>query len=500
MMPTDALTRGIELALDGKFGDALEIVHGPGETRKSSYKSLCVTSIVKIGLTQYSDALTYADEADKISYGNTAHNACRIMAYCGSNQLSKAESVLKDWRIKSADDPLARGEYGILLDESLKESAGNGKIDWDLMVKDGLTSDVKNQINSILLVLKSMEEDSDDLEGTNIEKGDRNKSNEIKLKGNVQYKSKNFQEALELYNEALKIDPSNTEVYNNIAAVYFELKDYNKCIEVCNEAVDISRRIMAEFRIIARSLSRMGKAYMKLEDYDNAVSCFNHSLTELRTDETFGLLKEAKKLKEEKDRLAYLDPQLSEKHREEGNACFRKGLYRDAITHYTEALKRNFNDPRIYSNRAACYIKLMAWREAEKDCDDALKLDPKFVRATIRKAQVLQAKREYIKALDLLNGVMEEDKEGVYLKEVAPIMGHIQEALREAQNSTDNSETLRNAMQNPEVQEIISNPVMQTVLKQITDDPKALDVHMKDPEIARKIRTLIAAGFIQVSH
>lgn len=52
-------------------------------------------------------------------------------------------------------------------------------------------------------------------------------------------------------------------------------------------------------------------------------------------------------------------------------------------------------------------------------------------------------------------------------------------------------------MKDPEVANIMQDPVMQSILQQAQQNPAALQEHMKNPEVFKKIQTLIAAGIIR---
>ncbi|WVQ82393.1 hypothetical protein IAT38_004521 [Cryptococcus sp. DSM 104549] len=319
----------------------------------------------------------------------------------------------------------------------------------------------------------------------------------IKAEGNVAYKSRKFDEAIELYSKAWEVYPKDVTFLTNLSAVYFEKGEYEKCIETCEKAVEEGRDLRADYKVIAKAFGRIGSAYSKLGDLANAIKFFGKSLTEHRTPDILTKLREAEKAKAEADRQAYIDPEKAEAAREEGNTAFKAGDFATAQKHYSEAIKRLPTDPRAYNNRAACYTKLMAFPEALKDADQAIKIDPTFIKAYIRKALVQEGMKELTQALETLQKATEADVEKKHTRELETNMAKILGELQTQRSTESDEQTYERAMRDPEVSEIMSDPIMRQILSDAQQNPRALNDHMKNPMIAQKIQKLINAGIIK---
>jgi stress-induced-phosphoprotein 1 len=59
-------------------------------------------------------------------------------------------------------------------------------------------------------------------------------------------------------------------------------------------------------------LGRIGSAYQKLNDMDNAIKYYGKSLAENRTADILTKLRECEQKKAENEKLAYIDPALSD--------------------------------------------------------------------------------------------------------------------------------------------------------------------------------------------
>jgi len=316
------------------------------------------------------------------------------------------------------------------------------------------------------------------------------KSIEAKDKGNAAYKKKDFDAAISFYDEAIGFDPTNIAFYTNKGAVYFEQGNYDDCIKTCEKAVEVGREHRADFKNIAKAFARIGTAYMKKDELEESLNYYNKSLSEHRNPDVVKKVQEIKKSIKEKERLAYINPELAIAEKDKGNALFKEGKYPDAITHYTEAIKRNPDDAKIFSNRAACYTKLMELGLALKDSEECIRLDPTFIKGYLRKGGILLGMKDPTKASVAYQKALEIDSNNA-----EALDGYRKSLMQES----DDPETIkRKAMSNPEVQQILADPSMQMILQQMSKDPNAAREHLKNPDVAAKIQKLMECGIVSM--
>jgi len=311
------------------------------------------------------------------------------------------------------------------------------------------------------------------------------------------YKAKKLDEATVHFQKAWDIWPKDITFLTNLAAAYFEHGEYDKCIEACDKAVDEGRSLRADYKLIAKALGRTGNAYAKKGDLPTAIKFYNKSLTEHRTPDVLAKLREAERTQAEAARLAYIDPEKAAQAREEGNELFHKGDFAGAVKAYTEAIKRAPDDPRGYNNRANAYTKLAALPEALKDTDEAIKVDPKFVKAYVRKSHVLFAMKDYTKAIEAIQRAADVDTEKKHEKEIRDQMTRCEMEMYNQRAGESEEETLQRAMRDPEIANIMGDPIMQSILQQAQANPAALQDHMKNPAVRNNIMKLINAGIIK---
>lgn len=164
--------------------------------------------------------------------------------------------------------------------------------------------------------------------------------------------------------------------HSNKAAVYFEMKKFEDCINCCDDAIKTTEGNPYDYIKLAKALARKGNALLSLKKFDESIAVFQKALLENNDHGIKMQLQKAQKTKKDEEAVAYINPEIAEQHRVKGNDLFKEAKYPQAIKEYEEGLKRDPKAVAIYSNRCATYIKLTEFMCALKDAEKCLEINP----------------------------------------------------------------------------------------------------------------------------
>lgn len=85
----------------------------------------------------------------------------------------------------------------------------------------------------------------------------------------------------------------------------------------------------------------------------------------------------------------------SEVMKEKGNAAYKGRQWNKAVSCYTEAIKLNGANATYFCNRAAAYLELGRFQQAEEDCTEAILIDKKNVKAYLRRGTARESLIRY---------------------------------------------------------------------------------------------------------
>lgn len=69
-----------------------------------------------------------------------------------------------------------------------------------------------------------------------------------------------------------------------------------------------------------------------------------------------------------------------------GNDLFKSERFTEACSAYGEGLRLDPSNSVLYCNRAACWFKLGQWEKSIEDSNQALRIQPNYTKALLRRA------------------------------------------------------------------------------------------------------------------
>ncbi|CAF0754743.1 unnamed protein product [Brachionus calyciflorus] len=192
-----------------------------------------------------------------------------------------------------------------------------------IKTKTGVNRSVINKYSDIGGKIQSNEAMSQDeflsaLEKDANERYERKKkatqeANELKEKGNEEFKCKNYEKAIEFYTEAIQKVKDIPVIYTNRAQSYNLIGKYDEAISDCNWALRIDEKC-------TKALIHKGKAYGHLKEFDKALEEFQNAknidpkITEIIDGKSLIKLSTKKKLSHQQEESAkiFLDKNKNE--------------------------------------------------------------------------------------------------------------------------------------------------------------------------------------------
>ncbi|XP_042664001.1 tetratricopeptide repeat protein 31-like isoform X2 [Tyto alba] len=92
-----------------------------------------------------------------------------------------------------------------------------------------------------------------------------------------------------------------------------------------------------------------------------------------------------------------------------GNEAAQKGRYAEAVQAFTEAVKLNPREHRLFGNRSYCYEKLRRYEEALRDALVSLGLQPGWPKGFFRKGKALRGLERYAEAASTFEELLRLD-------------------------------------------------------------------------------------------
>lgn len=180
---------------------------------------------------------------------------------------------------------------------------------------------------------------------------------------------KRVADALKDYNKAIELYPSN-KAYSARGSLKEKLGQYDEAIQDFNTALEIEKFPLT-YAVRGLTKAKSGDLNGAIEDYNTALSLNPaDSITKLN------------KMAAEQQLKSGIQPAVKENPAvrlyNEGCILGEQGKYREAISKFDEALKKDPSFKLAYGNRAVAYYALGDYKNARKDIESAEKLGHVF--------------------------------------------------------------------------------------------------------------------------
>lgn len=273
--------------------------------------------------------------------------------------------------------------------------------------------------------------------------------------------SKQFDQSIEHWNEAIRIDPSDDFSFAERSKAWMSKQQYAQAEDDCNRAIDLSefpeyyyrdrakvRQFLNKHAEAIEDLSKLiqkggllmagsdgadtfflrGTSFHTLMKYAEAVSDYEKAIEKApgrsdyhmkRGEICYYKLQKCDEAIKDFTIAIGITPESMSAYNLRGNVYWSQGMYAEAISDYTRAIELSPGDHRLHANRANALVKTGECGKAVADCDLSIQLEPKYALAYSIRGLARQGQETYALALsDFEEAARLDPRSTVYIDQI----------------------------------------------------------------------------------
>lgn len=203
-------------------------------------------------------------------------------------------------------------------------------------------------------------------------------SSEVYGNMGVIYKIKgDIKTAIKYYIEAIKLNPKNFQVYNNLGNAFKDIKDYKMALKAYSDALKLNPNDFNTYNNLGILYEAVGNSEKAIEAYKQAVRVNPNNAKSINNIAVV-LYKQKKYAQSAQifEIALKTDPNYNEVYSNMGAAFNKAKEYDKAIEALEEAIKRMPNHGGAYTNLGNVYNKLHDYKKAAKFHEKSIQLEP----------------------------------------------------------------------------------------------------------------------------
>jgi protein O-mannosyl-transferase len=202
------------------------------------------------------------------------------------------------------------------------------------------------------------------------------------LLGNVLLQMGRLSEAMEQYEQALRLKPDDADAHNNFGTALLRVGKVTEGIAQYGEALRIKPGYVEAHYNLANALSQVGKVAEALGQYEEALRFKpDHAPSHLNLGNALVQVGRVPEAIEHYEQVLRIDPDIAEAHYNLGNVLLQMGKVSEAKVQCEQALRLKPNYAEAHNNLGIALFQLGRVPEAKEQFVEALRLKPDYAAA-----------------------------------------------------------------------------------------------------------------------